>query len=345
VREGTLVAQRFDLRRLELQGEAVPLSEGLGVDDVGFANFSGSDNGVLAYRAGQTRNRQLLWVDRNGKELGPEGAPGEYGDVWPSPDGKRLVFDMRDRASKGDLWIRDLARGVTSRFTFDAAEDNTPVWSPDGRRIAFTSLRKGAGDLYEKDASGAGEEQELFSNEEAKYATDWSRDGRFVLFQSQAVGGWDLWALPMQGERKPFPLVKTKFNEFRASLSPDGRFFVYQSDESGRSEIYVLEFPVPKSKWQVSTDGGRQPHWSAAGREIFYLTLNADVMAVPVEASATFTAGTPKLLFPARIAPQVVRSQYRPTPDGQRFLMLAPLGREAITPTTVVLNWPASLRN
>ncbi len=346
VREETLVVQRFDAKRFELQGEAVPLSEGLGVDAVGLAHFSASDTGVLSYRAGQTRNRQLTWVDRNGKELAAEGPVGEFGDFWFSPDAKRLVVDQGERTGASDLWIRDLARGVTSRFTFDPANDRFPVWSPDGRRIAFSSDRKGIFDLYVKDASGAGEEQEFFVSDETKIVTDWSRDGRFVLFYSLGKEtNWDVWALPMEGEHKPLPLVRTRFAELRPVLSPDSRYFAYQSDESGRSEIYVLEFPTPKSKWQVSTEGGRQPYWSASGREIFYLTLDNTVMSVPVEAGANFSAGTPKALFQARLQPLNSRAQYRPSSDGQRFLLLSPLGREAITPTTVILNWPAGLRN
>ena len=347
VREQSLVAQAFDLASLATKGEPVPLAEGLGTDAVGLAHFSGSLSGVLAFRAGETRNRQLVWVDRNGKELGAFGDMGEYGDLWPSPDGKRLVFDMPEgRAGRTDLWVRDLARGVTSRFTFDAGNDSAPVWSPDGRRIVFASDRKGAGDLYVKDASGAGEEALLLATEEEKFPADWSRDGAHLVFDSRGVEtGWDVWALPMKGEGKPFPVVKTKFTELSPTLSPDGSFIAYYSNESGRNQVYVQEFPEPRSKWQISTGGGLEPFWRADGRELFYLSPDSRVMSVPLEAGATFSAGTPQALFAARLQPVQLRAHYRPAPDGQRFLTLAPLGRDAILPTTVVLNWPASLRN
>ena len=345
VREETLVTQRFDARALALTGEPTPVAENLGTDAVGLAHFSASQTGVLTYRAGETRARQLVWVDRSGKELGVLGETAEYGDLWLSPDGKRLAVDMPEaRSGNLDLWIRDLSRDVTSRFTFDAASDSTPVWSPDGKRIVFTSNRKGPGDLYQKDASGAGEDEVLLATEEEMYASDWSADGRFIAFQSRGKDtGWDVWALPTFGDKKPFPVLKTSFQEMRPSFSPDGRFLVYQSNESGRSEIYVREFPTPKGKWQVSRGGGTQPFWSARGKEIFYRSPDSKIMSVPVEAGSTFSAGAPVALFQARLQPAVLRAHYRPSSDGQRFLTLAPLGRESILPTAVTLNWATAL--
>jgi Tol biopolymer transport system component len=347
VREETLVAQPFNARSRKTAGESVPVAEGLGTDAVGLAHFSASADGTLAYRAGDTRSRQLLWVDRKGKELETVGPSGEYGDVWPSPDGRRLVFDMPESGSgKADLWVRDLARGVTSRFTFDAGADDTPVWSPDGRTIVFTSDRKGRGDLYRKNASGTGEEEVLLATDEEKYACDWSRDGRFIVFMSRSADtGWDIWALPMEGGEKPFPVVKTRFRELTPVLSPNGHYVAYVSNESGRNEVYVQEFPELRSKWQVSTAGGMDPHWRSDGRELFYRAPDSRLMSVPVEVGSTFSAGAPVTLFQARLQPAILRSHYRPSPDGQRFLTLAPLARNAILPTTVVLNWTAGLRD
>jgi Tol biopolymer transport system component len=344
VREDTLVAQPFDADARKVTGEAVPVAEGLGMDAVGLAHFSASRDGTLVYRAGDTRSRQLLWVDREGNELEAVGETGEYGDLWPSPDGKRLVFDMPETGSGSyDLWIRDLERGVTSRFTFDAGNDSTPLWSPDGRTIVFTSDRGGvAGDLYRKLASGTGEEEVLLATEEEKYAQDWSRDGRFLVFQSRGrETRWDIWALPVDGE--PFPVVKTRFREVNPVLSPDGTLIAYVSNESGQNEVYVQEFPEPRSKWQVSTGGGNDPHWRADGREIFYRAPDSRLMSVAVQKGESFSAGAPTALFQARLQPAIVRSLYRPSPDGQRFLTLAPLGRDFILPTAVVLNWATGL--
>jgi eukaryotic-like serine/threonine-protein kinase len=346
VRERTLVAQRFNVDSLTLEGEAIPLGEGLGVDDVGLASFSVSRNGLLAFRSGELQGRRLVWIDRNGKETPAIDAIGEYRDTSISPDGKRLVYDTAVNGGKLDLWIRDLTRGVSSRFTFDPPDELDPLWSPDGRRIVFTSRAKGPGDLAIKDASGTREAEPLLVSADEKYVSDWSRDGRFILYTSRAGDeyGWDIFALPMEGDRKPIPLVKTKFNELFATFSPDGKYIAYHSSESGRPEIYVQEFPEARNKWQVSTDGGTQAFWRADGRELFYRNAG-QLMAVPVDAGSTFNVGTPQALFETRFAAITVRGLYRPSADGQRFLVLAPLARDAEQPASVVLNWTAALKN
>jgi hypothetical protein len=348
VREDTLVAQAFDVKAQKVTGEPVPVAEGLGTDAVGLAHFSASTNGVLTYRAGETQARQLVWYDRNGRELGAVGEPAEYGNFALSPDGRRLAVQQDDpRSGNPDLWIRDLARGVSSRFTFDPAADGSPIWSPDGREIVFASARKGAGELYRKPASGASEEAEIFASDEALSPAEWSRDGRYIVFNSRnAETGWDIWALPTLGEKeKAFPVVRTRFGDVRASLSPDGRFIAYQSNESGRAEVYVQEFPEPQGKWQVSTSGGTEPRWSGSGKEIFYLAPDLKLMAVAVQTTGTFAAGMPEALFDAKLHPIVQRGRYAPAADGQRFLLLAPVGRDSILPTTVVQGWASDIRN
>ena len=260
--------------------------------------------------AGDTRSRQLLWVDREGNELEAIGDAGEYGDLWPAPDGHRIVFDMPEAASGNlDLWVRDIARGATSRFTFDPGNDSTPVWSPDGRTIVFTSDREGVqGDLYRKLASGTGEEELLLATVDQKFAQDWSSDGRFLVFTSRGTEtSWDIWALPMDAEGEPFPVVKTRFREVSSRLSPDSGFIAYVSNESGRDEVYVQEFPEPRSKWQVSTAGGRDPYWRADGREIVYRSPDSRIMSVSVETRQTFTADAPVALFQARLQPMIAR--------------------------------------
>jgi dipeptidyl aminopeptidase/acylaminoacyl peptidase len=338
------VAQPFDVRSHELRGEPIPLGEGLGLDNVGLASISVSTGGVLAFRPGQAPRRRLLWMDRNGKETPALEEEREYVNTWLSPDGRRLAFDLEEAGGKQDIWIRDFDRRTTTRFTFEPEVEFDPVWSPDGRRIVY-SIQKKRWELYVKDASGSGEAEVLLESDEDKFVTDWTRDGAYAVFASRsAETTWDLWALPMTGdEKKPFPLRKTKFAEQGGTVSPDGRFLAYHSNESGRTEVYVQEFPEAKSKWQVSPDGGREPFWRADGREIYYRAPDAKLMAVPIEKAATFVAGTPAPLFQARFAPVISRGLYRPTPDGQRFLVLAPLGRDAMQPATVVLNWTSAL--
>jgi Tol biopolymer transport system component len=344
VRDNTLVAQPFDAKGGKITGEPIPLAEQVGATGVGLARFSTSRNGVLAYRAGETGSR-LLWADRTGRELGTIGDPAEYYDTMLSPKGDRLALVMVDsRSAQSNVWIRDLSRGTTSRFTFGAGNDSNAVWSPDGKTIVFSSNRGGEVDLFQKAASGVGPETELFKSDEEKYAHAWSRDGRYIAFQSRGKKTrWDVWVLPTFGDRKPIPLVQGPFAEARPSFSPDGRWLVYESDESGRYEIYVQAFPDSGGKWQISTSGGREPQWRADGKELFYLAPDQKITSVEVRAGETLEAGAPQPLFPARVQDIAARNHYLATADGQRFLLLAPLGREAMAPTTLVLNWNAGL--
>lgn len=295
------------------------------------------------FRGGELSGTRLLWVDRSGKETPVIEAAGEYRDTSLAPGGTRLAFDVSGGGDKGDLWIRDLTRGVSSRFTFDASNELNPKWSPDGRRIVYTSNAKGPGDLYVKDASGTREPEPLLVSPDEKYVSDWSPDGKHILFTARrGPTSWDILALPVDGEKKPFAVVKTQFAEMWATFSADGRYVAYQSNESGRAEIDVQEFPEARNKWQVSTDGGNEPYWRGDGRELYYRS-GSRVMSVPVQAGSTFNAGTPAPLIQTRFATVTVRGRYRPTPDGQRFLVLAPPARDTEQPAAVVLNWTSAL--
>jgi Tol biopolymer transport system component len=341
VRDQMLVAHRFDVKTLTLQGEAVPIGQGLGVDTVGLASFSASRTGVLAFRGGELRGQRLAWLDRTGKETPLIDTSGDYRDTSISPDGNRVAYDSIS-GGKGNIWVRDVARGVTSRFTFSDGLDQVPNWSADGRQMIYSSRGKTALDLYVKDTSGTRDPELVFASDADKWASDWSKDGAYVLFTSQDKAGLDIWGIPMKGDRKPFPLVKTKFNELFATFSPDGKYIAYWSDESGRPEVYVQEFPEARNKYQVSTDGGAEPFWRADGKELFYRN-GLRVMAVPVTPGPEFSAGTPQQLFQARFSTLLARSHFRPTADGQRFLALLNLSREAAKPAEVVLNWTAAL--
>jgi len=347
VRERTLVAQKFDVGSMSLQGDPIPIGEGLGAGDLGLASFSVSRNGVLVFRQGELTGTRLVWTDRAGKETPLFDAPSDYRNASFSPDGGKLAYDVSNAGTgQLDVWIRDLVRNVSSRFTFDASSELNPVWSPDGRRIVFTGRSKGPGDLYLKDASGTREAEPLLMSAEEKYVSDWSPDGRYLLYTSRgdADTGWDMWTLPMDGERKPIVMARTKFAELWARFSPDSRFVAYQSNESGRAEVYVQEFPDARNKYQISTEGGSEPFWRADGRELFY-RAGTSIMAVPVQTASAFIVGTPVKLLDTRFAAVTARAHYRPTADGQRFLVLAPLPRDTEQPAAVVLNWSAALKN
>ena len=345
VREQTLVAHPFDASSLAFTGEPIPIGEGLGVDAVGLASFSMSRNGVLALRSGETTDLKYVWVDRAGNQTALLEQADQYRDASVSPDGRWLAFD-RDTTGGSDLWIRDLGRGVTSRFTFEpATQASNPHWSPDGRRVLFSARSSGSLDLMLKDASGTREAEVLLATKDDDLASDWTADGTHVIYSSREnETGWNVWALPLSGDRKPFPVARTRFSELFGTVSPDGKFIAYFSDESGQMEVYVQEFPEPRHKWQVSTKGGTEPFWRADGRELFYRS-GSELMAVPVQTAPEFVAGNPAVLFRARFPRLLLRGTYRPMPDGKRFMMLAPAGDNLVVPTVVVLNWTTALGN
>ncbi|MCW8985706.1 MAG: hypothetical protein OQK55_10210, partial [Thermoanaerobaculales bacterium] len=346
VLNGMLVAHPFDAGAGRFTGDPLPLAENIGVSAVGLADFSASHDGTLAYRGGQSGVRQLLWRDRAGRELGQVGEPAEYMATSFSPDGNKVVVATIDSDEANvDVWIHDLERGVASRFTFDAGVDNSPLWSPDGSRIVFSSDRgEGSANIFWKDATGAGAAELLFEAEEDIYPSDWTRDGSVLAYNVFAAEtNWDLWALPLDGASEPFPVLQSEFVEVRASFSPDGRWMAYNSNESGDMEIYVTQFPGPGGKWQVSTNGGTEPRWSADGSEIFYLDSTQNLVTVPVTTGATFKAGLPLELFDARLFPYVGRNRYIATDDGERFLTLSPITGESVRPISVILNWHSGL--
>jgi eukaryotic-like serine/threonine-protein kinase len=348
VRDQTLVTQQFDPKAMKTIGDPAPLAERIGTDSVGLATFSISREGTLAYRTGDPGSRLAL-VDRAGRDVESFGDPGEYANPMLSRDGTRLAFDLSDKGSrKTDIWIRDLARSVNSRLTLGQGNNRFPLWSPDGATIVFTSTRSGAGDLYTKAANGQGDDSPLLQDDVLKFATDWSRDGRYIAYTrlgGNSNGNQDLWALPMFGDHKPIVIAAGNFTEGSGVFSPDGRFIAYRSDESGRSEIYVQSFPKATGKWQISTTGGSDPTWRSDGKELFYRGADQRFMAVDVQLGDTVKAGVPKALFPGRVnVVGNVRNRYTSAADGQRFVFVAPLGRDAIAPTTVVLNWDAELK-
>ncbi len=348
VQQGMLVAYPFDEKSAQVKGNSVRVAEGvLSGNPPGFAPFSASGAGALAYSSPTAKSRQLVWFDRSGQRLAVVGEPGDYSTPRLSPDEKKIAVAIREESKANtDLWIFDSTRATWSRLTFDPAAERAPLWSADGSRIVFISGAGGILDLYEKSASGSGEPRLLVHSTSDKFPSDWTHDGRYLVYHTfGASNTWDIWAAPTDG-RKPFPLFSSKSTEAQGEVSPDGRWIAYASDESGRFEIYVTQFPEKRGRWQVSTTGGSQPVWKGDGKELFYLGPEQTLMSVAVRAGDAFEAKVPTPLFKANF-PAVVPAfwrNYGATADGQRFLVCELVPEAAASPINVVLNWTAALK-
>jgi serine/threonine protein kinase len=347
VRGETVIAQPFDLERLEVTGQPARVADGVwGAAGARQASFSVSQTGVLAYVNAAFANIQLRLFDRAGRSVGLVGPPARHnGTPQLSPDGQRVAM-VRDQ----HIWLLDVYGQSTSRITFGPLADASPIWSRDGSRLAFRSNRPPQGwGVYTVNASGAGSEELLFVPDRIVSLEDWSADGRFIVYtaagkQSQS----DLWLAPLFGDRRPRPFLETAFNKSQAQVSPDSRWIAYTSYESGKDEVYVQSFPEPGSKRQISSGGGVQPRWRRDGKELFYLTLDQRLMAVPLSGGPTFEPGTPTPLFKTRSLPHGSQSIglstcYDVSPDGQRFVSCG-TAEESGPPITVVLNWTAILK-
>jgi Tol biopolymer transport system component len=350
LRERHLVAQPFDPKGLRTTGDALPVAENVQFfPQTAGALLTVSENGLLVYQ-GESASvvSKLLWLDRSGREVGSIAAEGDLANPRISPDGTRIALDVTDHQSGNtDVWIYRSSGGVGTRVTSNPAIDGSPIWSPDGGRIVFMSLRRGHPDLYLIDSSATGSEEEILHSDRTKYPTDWSPDGRIILFRAvDATSNFELWTLPAQGEHQPSPFMKPPFGVSNAQFSPDGRWVAYASNESGKWEIAVSPYPGPGGSWKVSSAGGSEPRWRRDGKELFYLAPDGKLMAVEVKTGASFEAGAAAPLFQIRRR-QPVSSvdlfSYDVSADGQRFLVNTDTAGTTSTPLTAIVNWTAGL--
>ena len=346
-RENTLMGAPFDPRRLQVTGDVFPVMGEVGTaGNTNHAAFSVSNNGVLVYGGGVlgSQGDELVWMDRTGKRLGNVGQPAQMGGAALSPDGKRVLFSIFNKAGDAsDLWLLDVERGVPTRVTFRPGRSAAGIWSPDGNTIAFESDNQ---TMYTKSADGTGKEL-LIGEGINNRPLDWSRDGKFIIYEATGgATGYDLWLLPLEGDHKPVPYLQTPFNEGDAQFSPDGRWMAYASNESGQPQVYVQGIPASGAKWQISPAGGVQPRWRRDGKELFYISADQKLMAVPVKPGPGFDAGAPQALFEVDplYSPLLGSFAYQPAADGQRFLVLEVVGGSTAPPMNVVLNWQATLK-
>jgi len=344
---GSLFAIGFDSEKLSAIGGPVRVAERVVMKPVGSADFSVARDGTLALVLGEgpTGAARIAWVDRQGQEEPIPAPPRAY--IYPrlSPDGSQVALDTRDQ--QYDIWIWHFAKQILTRLTTDPTIDQMPVWSPDGKRIAFGSSRAGVQNVFWQAVDGTGTVERLTETTRIQWPWAFARDGKSLIVRDTTPStGADLALLSLDGQRSIKPLIHSTFNEANADLSPDGRWLAYESTESGRSNIHVRPFPdVDSGYWQVSSEGGGRPVWSRDGRELFFIDMKVRLMSVPIRPGTTFQFGNPSVVLELgnRSAVAAPGRYYDVSPDGTRFLVI----RNAISTDSksgaprlnVILNW------
>jgi Tol biopolymer transport system component len=346
VRQGGLFAQRLDLNRYRLVGEPTQIAEGVGVGcctPLSFA-FSVSEK-ALAYWGGSMSPRtQLTWYDRSGQALGVIGEPGFTGGFSISQSGRRVAMERLDPAtSTYDIWMIDVPRGGdVSRLTADG-RFSSPVLTPSGERLALMERERGIVTM----AAGGGATELVVAGAITKWPYSWSPDGRSLTFLEATPTGSRLLTADRSGS-SPAIYREAPFRLYEPEVSPDGNWLAYTSNESGRYEVYVDSFPAATTRSRVSVNGGARPKWRSDGRELFFLAPDRKLMtsSVAISDAAGPAFVTPTALFEGpEVPPDMARSQYASSPDGSRFLFNARVEDKTPVGLTVVLSWPALLRN
>jgi eukaryotic-like serine/threonine-protein kinase len=341
-----LMAQPFDPGSGKLSGTPAVVAKAI-ANDVSTWHMaaSASNNGLLVLGSGGSADWQLVWMDRTGKQIST------VDDKLPnlalariSPQGDRVALQMDN--AQADIWVLDLARGVRTRLTFGPVSNQSPVWSPDGKWIAYISGRNGHSEIYRKRSDGSGEEELLLTGDPALMTHDWSHDGKYLIYSRGMWGAnWEIWALPLQGDRKPFMVVPRSTTSFTSNghLSPDGRWVAYASDESGTSEVYVSAFTGGQGKWQISSNGGAQAQWSRDGKELYFMDMSFNLYALSVtQVGNALQFGAPHRLIGTNSysAPEVF---YDVSPDGRKIL-IDRVSQQVGQEITVVTNFASELR-
>jgi Tol biopolymer transport system component len=359
-RDDTLMAQPFDPETRQFVGAAFPVAERVSREGSRYMGASVSENGTLVYGNDDSLAvTELTWRDRAGRGLGSVGGPAPYLNLALSPEERRVAVVVGTAALENvDIWIVDIARNVRSRLTVDPGVHGTPVWSPDGTRVAYLYRRSGKTWLRVRPVGGTSPDESLVEgagNTVAIAPTSWSADGRYIAYTLRGAfpRTSDVWILPLFGERKPFPLVQTESLEGEAVFSPDGRWIAYTTDDSGQPNVFVQSFPEAGEKHQVSTSGGNAPIWGADGKGLYYLGLDSTLMAVPIDTTGRFDAGVPQALFATGALNTgfdvgqgaFLAQRYAVSKDGQRFLFNARTPQSGSgPPLNVVVNWMAAIQ-
>jgi len=330
-RDGAVFSTPFDLGSLQMADNHQPLFEGVRVS-TRTAEMEMGDDGTVVFLQGTPTSSdwEPVWVDREGREEAMESALS--GNLWApalSPDGQLLALDLGIAGGR-EIWISDLRRGSRDKLTIEGLGSRAS-WTPDGNSVTFSSYPGGTRDIWVKRADGSADSELLIDYDRSLVESVWTSDGTWLITRTTTAGEdqGDILGWQMETDTAPTPLVATGDTELTPALSPNGRFLAYTSDRSGLNHVYVRPFPnVEDGRWQISVGRGVEPVWSRDGRELFYRRGSVgDLVAVEVETEGAFRLGEERVLFPAgRYRENRAHPQYDVAPDGQRFVMLRPIG-------------------
>jgi Tol biopolymer transport system component len=353
LREANLMAQPFDARTRRTTGEAVQIAEGLSHSASRLTGaYTLSDTGLLLYyHETEVAKRQLTFFDAEGKQTKVVGEPeGFEPDIALSPDGRRAAMVVGEQGNPQDLWVYDLATGSRKRQTFGKNTGGNPAWSPDGSRIIFVDSDF---NLFIQPVNGSSPAKKIHSGVPLMQPNAWSPDEKFLAVNALMPEGTQQWILPLQGDGKPYPFVSNQAWDEEGTFSPDGKSFAYITDETGQFEVYMVPFPGPGARVQVSTGGGQFPQWISGGRELAYVNQEQKLVATEIVGSGSEkSVGNSLLLFGGHALPALpgydgVDESGSPTyltNDGKEVLLAVPTDVDRVTPLTLVLNWTAELK-
>jgi eukaryotic-like serine/threonine-protein kinase len=334
-----LMAQAFNPSSGTLSGEPQNVAKGVMNDaSTWHMDASASNDGLLVFGSGASGDLELVWMDRSGKMSTIADKLPDLQSAVLSPQGDRVALQLN--AGQTDIGVLDLTRGVRTRVTFGPVGNVSPLWSPDGKWLAYSSAQNGHFAICRKPSDGSGAEESLLTVDQQPALHDWSRDGKYLLYSLPVPGGplRQIFSLPLAGERKPSSVVE---RGAVGKLSPDGRWLAYQSAESGRLEIYVMPFGGGQGKWQVSANGGQLARWSTDGKDLYYMDLTYNLFSVPVKnTGGSLQFGAAEKLISNWSAPQVF---YDVSPDGKKFL-LDRVAQQVSQSVTVVTDFTAGLK-
>ncbi len=348
-RSGVLYIVSFDADKLEVTGQPIPVVQGVYSEvTTGITNYVISDNGTLVYLPGaiEGESRKIVKIDMKGETTIIDSGSHPYIEPKLSPDNKKIAVVIRN-GEDYDIWIFDIIRRTLSKLTFGGL-NRTPLWSPDGKTIAyFKRTKEGKSGIFMKPSDGSGDEVEIYNSEQTRvYLNHWSSDGKYLLVDNLTKNAQsDLLIIPLSGDKKPWKYLDSKKDEYESSISPNGKWIAYLTDESGSYQIYVRSFPNKEGKWQISTDVAEEPRWSPDGKSLYY-RKSSQMMSVPVSTATTFSAGVATVLlknFPSQNVDSGM--SYDITSDGKYFITTQPAKGISYKNIFIILHWTEDIRN